>query len=44
MVSGVTFGEEPECGPEPSDHATIADWVNGLYVRRCVHCPWMVRA
>jgi hypothetical protein len=28
----------PDCGAEPGWHALVADWVAGIYVRRCITC------
>ncbi|AKA61699.1 hypothetical protein SEA_YDN12_32 [Streptomyces phage YDN12] len=32
-----------DCGPELKDHATITQWVAGLYLRQCVGCVRLFR-
>lgn len=32
-----------DCGPELVDHATITQWVAGLYLRQCVGCSRLFR-
>ena len=34
----VLLSNEPDCGAEPGWHALVADWIAGIYVRRCVTC------
>jgi hypothetical protein len=34
----VMLSDNKDCGSEPGWHALIADWVAGIYVRRCVTC------
>ncbi|AKA61769.1 hypothetical protein AVT62_gp31 [Streptomyces phage TP1604] len=33
-----------DCGAELKDHATITQWVAGLYLRQCVGCARLFRA
>jgi hypothetical protein len=39
----VVLTDQPDCGAEPSWHALTADWVVGIYVRRCVTCGRLYR-
>lgn len=32
------LSSEKDCGAEPGWHALIADWICGMYVRRCMTC------
>lgn len=34
----VMLSDNPDCGAEPGWHALVADWIAGIYVRRCVTC------
>ncbi|AMD42777.1 hypothetical protein SEA_XKCD426_36 [Streptomyces phage Xkcd426] len=38
QAHGGLVTSNPDCGAEPGWHALTADWVAGIFVRRCVTC------